>query len=369
MKLKPFTCFLCALALMLIALSPWLIQSYYSEPSETETYKGILTLWNITGWRTGGSSYLSFLKKRVQEYESRNAHIFIDVVELTGDEAAAAVQNGETPDMVSYPIGFDPGFSLALLPSMDTLFPRITGRAYPYLCGGYCMMINTDMLDSEGMLAPAEWGVRPDELIGLAELGVCFDSESGYLSLPSITAHEYPEPQGPGSLMPDDADMPEAALRLSVVSFSDGLRLFGTEQAGILVASQRQLFELGNLLEDSSAPSFRPYALSGYTDMAQLISVAACEDDIKLAACEEFAKSLLGESVQKKAEALGVFPVLPGLDIYDDNECMFMMYQLLSKDALLVSPENRQTLADLSINALGGNKKALEDIRDIIGSD
>lgn len=229
------------------------------------------------------------------------------------------------------------------------------------------MMINTDMLDREGMLAPAEWGVRPEELISLAGLGVCFDSESGYSALPAVTVHKYPETQGPDNFTLEKPAVPEAALELTVTSFSDGLKLFRTEQAGVLIASHRQLSELETLLADSSAPSFRAYALSGYTDMAQLISVAESDDDKKLAACTRFAQYLLSDTVQKKTEALGVFPTLPGLDIYADNECLYMTYQLLSGGALLASPEERQKLNDLSINALGGSEGALKDIRSILG--
>ncbi len=367
MKIKPFTCFLFAFAVIIIAVSPWLIQSYYSEEPEIVPYKGMLTLWNITDWRTGGSSPLSFLKKRVAEFESRSAHIFIDVENMTPQEAAAAVQNGEAPDMISYPLGFDSGLKFSSLPHKSTIFPHITDSAYPYMCGGYCVMLNTDMLERQGLFAPSDWGVRPDELIDIAKLGVCFDSEEGYSSLPAIAAHKYPDAQDAKSFTWEKPAVPEAAINLSVVAFSDGLRLFRTEQACMLIASHNQLYELGKLLEDSSSPSFRPYALSGYTDMVQLISVVSCEDEKKRQACAEFAGYLLRESVQKKTEALGVFPVLPGLEIYEDNECLYMMYELLSKGALLAKPEDRQKLGELSMGALQGSKDDLRGIRRLLG--
>jgi hypothetical protein len=367
MKIKPFTCFLFVFAVILIAVSPWLIQSYYSEEPEIVPYKGILTLWNITDWRTGGSSPISFLKKRVAEFESRSAHIFIDVENMTPEEAAAAVQNGETPDMISYPYGFDAELQLTSLPHKNTIFPQIPGNAYPYMCGGYCIILNTDMLDREGLFAPSGWGIRPDELIDMAKLGVCFDSESGYSALPAIAVHKYPDEEGSKTFTWEKPAMPEAALNLSVVAYSDGVRLFRTEQACTLIASHNQLFELGKLLEDSSAPSFRPYALGGYTDMVQLISVVSCEDEKKQEACTEFAGYLLRDSVQKKIEALGVFPVLPGLEIYEDNECLYMMYELLSEGALLPEPEDRQKLGELSMSALGGSGDALGSIRRLLG--
>jgi ABC-type glycerol-3-phosphate transport system substrate-binding protein len=363
MKIKPFTCFLFAVAIILIALSPWLIQSYYSEAPATVPYKGILTLWNITGWRTGGSSCGSFLKKRIADFEARNASIFIDFIDLTAAEADAALQKGEVPDIVSYPLGLDIDLPLSQLPHKYTIFPEINENAYPYMCGAYCLLINADMLEENGLFAPVGWGVRPDELLSMSGLGVCFDSEEGCLSLPAVALHEYPETEGPKLHTWGEPRAPDAATGLTVVAYSDGLNCFFSGKAGLLIASQRQLFEVNAKLEEGEAPAYLAYALSNYTDMAQLVSAVWSDDDKKRQACVDFAGFLIEERVQAKLEALGVFPVLPGLEIYADNDCMASIYKLLSEGAVLALPEDRPMLSDLSIKALGGNNDALAKLK------
>ncbi len=369
MKIKPFTCFLFAVAIILIALSPWLIQSYYSETPASVPYKGILKLWNITGWRTGGSSCGSFLKKRIADFEARNASIFIDFVDLTAAEAEAALQKGEAPDIVSYPLGQSVDLPLSHLPHKDTIFPEVSEDAYPYMCGAYCLLINADMVEENGLFPPGGWGVRPDEFLSMSGLGVCFDSEEGCLSLPAVALHEYPENEGPKLYQWDEPPAQDAATGLTVVAYSDGFNCFCSGKAGLLIASQRQLFEVNAKLEEGSAPAYLAYALSGYTDMAQLISAVWSDDDKKRQACVDFASFLLEPRVQAKLEALGVFPVLPGIEIYEDNDCMSSMYKLLSEDAALALPEDRPMLSELSMKALGGNSDALTKLRHMFDSD
>jgi hypothetical protein len=46
-----------------------------------------------------------------------------------------------------------------------------------------------------------------------------------------------------------------------------------------------------------------------------------------------------------------------------------MMYELLSDDALLPSPKDKQKLSELSVGALGGSEAALKDLRTMLGFD
>ena len=367
MKIKPFTCFLFAVAIILVAISPWLIQSHYYEEPESVPYKGILTIWNITDWRTGGSSCMSFLKKRIEEFEDHNPYIFIDIIDITKSEAEQEIKNNEIPDMISYPLGFKVNFPLYELPQKKVSFPQISDYSYPYMCGGYCILINSDMLDQEGIFAPISWGISPEELISISKLGVCFDSENGYSSLPAIATHEFPYTVGPKISTWGESALPEAVLNLPIVSYTDGLDYFCSNKAGVLIASQRQLFEINQLNNDGKAPSFLSYAISGYTDMVQMVGVSYCEDEKKLEACSKFAEYLISDSVQSKLEALGTFPVIDGLDIYEDNSCLYSIYEL-HKNAKLGTAENRQILSELTIQAINGDEQALKKLRNILGA-
>jgi hypothetical protein len=72
-------------------------------------------------------------------------------------------------------------------------------------------------------------------------------------------------------------------------------------------------------------------------------------------------------ALEQKLEALGVFPVLPGLEVYKDNDFSASVYKLLSEGALLAMPEDRQELNDLAMQAIGGNKDALTQLRHMLG--
>ena len=362
MKIKPVTYFLCAVTLLLMAISPWLIKSLYREQLETPSYKGILSLWHITDWRAGGSS-ASFIKKRAAEFESRHPYLFIETEIMSLSEANAALLHGDTPDIISYPLGMDPGFPLSPLPPNDTSFPHLSRTAYPYMYGGYCIIANIDILDEQDVYLSDGWGLRPDELLRAAEHGICFDSESGYSSLPAIALHAYPADEGPTISTWDTPDLPDAALYLSAAELTNGLQAFKEGRCSVAIVSQRQLFELGQLYEQGEAPTYSAFAVGGYTDMVQMIGVAKCDDTQKQTALKSFAQYMVSERVQTKLESIGVFPVISGLEIYTDDSCLDAMYSLLGDNAALTLPENTDALDELAVQAFQGDGIALKKLR------
>lgn len=368
MKIKPFTYFLCAIALVLIILSPLMILSYYNQMPETKTYKGMLTLWHISDWRTGGSSGASFIKKRVSEFESKNPHVFIKTISMTTSEANEEISSGSFPDIVSYPNGFQISMPLSSLPPKDNnpFIVQTKGLSYPFMLGGYCIIVNVDMLDEQGYFSSNSWGLRPDELLSAAQFGLCFDAEQGYSSLPAIAAHKYPDAQRPNISTWGEAAVGDAALGLSVSSYSDGQKAFCEGQSCVLIASHRQLFEINRLYEQNEAPAFLSYAIGGYTDMAQLISTVKCEDKLKQNMCASFAEYLVSEKAQKKLYALGVFPVIKNLNIYEDDECLNAMYSLLCDNALLTEQNDIQILNELAQKSFSGDAKALRNLRRLL---
>jgi hypothetical protein len=360
--MKPFAYFLCALVILLIAISPWLILSYYEKLPQEESYQGILSMWHITDWRTGGSSTAAFLENRIKQYEAQHPHIFIELQCYSAEESAAALQSGQKPDIISYPYGLEPVLVLASLPDQNLIFLEHMDTAYPYMCGGYCLLVNTDMLSDNGVDLYVGWGIRPDALLEAASLGVVFDSEQGYSALPSLALHVYPPAERPNISTWGEPEMPDAALGLEA-AFSGGLDAFCNNEAAVLIASHRQLFEAALRYEQGEGPAFAAYAIGGYTDMAQLVSISIQEDVRRQAACADFAGYLVNPNTQKKLEALGVFPVVCGIDIYRENESQRAIYDRLCESGVLAAPEERQTLDALAKEAFGGSVSALKKLR------
>lgn len=365
--MKPVAYFLCALALILICISPWLILSYYEKLPESPYFQGILSLWHIPGWRTGGSSGAAFLQKRITQFEGQNPHVFIELRTLSAKEAAQALQSGEKPDIISYPYGTNTALEMSALPAVDTIFSDVPDTAYPYMCGGYCLLVNTDMLAQSGINIKSDWGIRPEALLEASTTGVGFDAEDGCTSLPALALHAYPEAQKPQISTWGEPSAPEAALSVDGV-WENGFDAFCAGDAGLLIASHRQLFEAAEQYTQGEVPPFTAYAVGPYTDMVQMISVARQqEDDLRQEAAESFALFLLCDSAQKKLEALGVFPVKPGLDIYRQSDIYFAMYEQLSVGAVLPHEGTKETLDTLAKSAFGGNEHDLKRLRRLLG--
>ena len=363
MKFKPLTYFLCAVTLIIILISPWLILSQYQAPAETATYHGIVRLWHITQWRTGGSSGLSFLRQRIAAFESYNPYVIIEIESMTKEEAQQALMNGKRPDIISYPAGSEWDMTFACLPPKELAVSLTTDTAYPYMCGGYCILVNTDLADENDLFLTDDWGIRPDDLLEATALGVCFDAEDGFSSLPAIALHTYPVDTEPNISTWARPQMPDAALQLSSANDTDGFEAFCNAETCVLIASHRQLFEARQRYMQGDAPAFYAYAIGGYTDMVQCVSACACEDEEKQAVCTAFAEYLVSDSAQQKLEAIGVLPVAKELDIYEDDMCLAAMYALVKDDPVVVTPQESTALGDLAEAAFVGDSRALRQLR------
>jgi hypothetical protein len=354
------------LALILICISPWLILSYYEKLPEKPYFQGILSLWHISSWRTGGSSGAAFLQKRITQFEGQNPHIFIEMKSLTAEQAAQALEGGDKPDIVSYPYGSDLSLDFADLPSIDTIFEGLPNTAYPYMCGGYCLLINTDKLTENGIDLESDWGIRPEALLKAAQTGVCFDAEDGYTALPALALHAYPEAKKPQVSTWGEPDPPDAALRLEA-NWQDGFSSFCAGDKGVLIASHRQLFEASESFTQGDVPPFTAYAIGPYTDMVQMIGITPQEDALRQAACESFVTYILSNSAQSKLEPLGVFPVKTGLDVYQQSDILRNMYEQLCTGASLPRPGSTETLDELAKSAFSGDAHALGQLRRLLG--
>lgn len=363
--MKPVAYFLCALALILICISPWLILSYYEKLPEKPYFQGILSLWHISDWRTGGSSGSAFLRKRITLFEGQNPHVFIEMQTLTAEEAEQALLNGDTPDIISYPYGAELELELADLPTVETIFSGLPSTAYPYMCGGYCILLNINKLAENGIDIKSDWGLRPEELFDATQIGVCFDAEAGYSALPSLAVHTYPEAERPQISTWGEPEPPDVALSLEA-SWKNGFEAFCAGNAGILIASHRQLFEASESFTQGEVPPFAAYAIGPYTDMVQIIGITPQQDELRQAASESFVSFLLSDNAQKKLEALGVFPVVGDLDIYQQSDIHLAMYKQLSEGAVLAHPGNRELLNDLAKSAFSGNENALKELRQLL---
>lgn len=351
MNKKPLAYFLCVLTLALIAISPFIITSFFSEPEDNEkNFEGILEMWHITDWRTGGSSKTAFLAKRIKDFEKSHPHVFIRMTKMSASEALGEINKGNLPDIISYPSSFSHNFK----------------DEKPYMYGAYYILINNELAEENGYFLPDGFGVDPQMLMDLSELNLVFDAEEGYSALPAIAIHEVPDPPRPNiSTWPEKIEV-DAALSLYPDEYFDGLNKFLDGEACIMIASQRQLFEATMDYEQNNGPAFSYYAISGYTDMVQYICPFEDEDRLRQNMCQAFTEFIISERAQSKLYPLGVFPVIGGVSIYEEDEINTKIYELLTNKPAIVSPEIQETLTDLSVRSFSGDRASLKELRSLL---
>ena len=246
------------------------------------------------------------------------------------------------------------------------MLPADTQYAWPYMCGGYCIIVNNDLLSENGVSVPQSWGIHPDSLLEAAQYGVVFDAEKGYSALPALALHAYPKAEGLNISTWGEPEPPDAAPGLSPAAYTDGLNIFCRGEAAVLIASHRQLFEVSERYMQGEAPAFTAYAIGGYTDMAQMIAVTEQEDELRRSACESFAAYLLTPSSQIKLEALGVLPTVRNVYIYAENAVMRALYEQLCESGTFAPPDMRQQLDALAMEMYGGSALAMHKLRSLL---
>ena len=105
--------------------------------------------------------------------------------------------------------------------------------------------------------------------------------------------------------------------------------------------------------------------LKEYNDLYQYVAVTAT-DPVKNYYAQEFVEYLLSDSVQKKLNEIYMFspyvPVEYDIEHYDDLQSIAFS----STVSAFISPEELIRMQELSIDALNGNKAALNKIKNML---
>jgi len=309
----------CTALIALIIAAPAAItggihKSVYTLRAEekSEKFRGTLEMWHIVSFKTPEGSGIGYLKERMRAFEKQNPYVFINVNGLTPDEARQKLASGETPDIVSYPLGFfEDAHSFSPLAADDGLYPAYMScgkfgetYAYPYMADFYCLAANRDLLTSfplgndisygELSYALANTNVRPlvltDTELLCPELALAYlhtaDSEDIFDD--SLSA-----------LSPARADISEflsGSTAAYVCQYSAYYRLAEDDRASVL--------------------SLTALPISTYTDAVQLVSAWRSEDAKKSSMCADAAAWLLTMSSQSRLKSTGLLPVKDVPDMY-----------------------------------------------------
>ena len=84
------------------------------EPEEEE-FSGVINVWHVVRFKPYMGSVGAWLKKIADRAERRHFGVYFEVESISETEAEAKLQNGEFPDVISFPAGFLNGRELRIM--------------------------------------------------------------------------------------------------------------------------------------------------------------------------------------------------------------------------------------------------------------
>ena len=290
--------FVCVLAFLAVA-PPYLHKALERNPyeewlqGEKEPYTGVLTLWHVVEFKPYRGSLATLLKAWTKQLEEQHYGVFLQVLSMNGQEAAARLEWGETPDILSFPAGYCDGEELLPLeeqpPSCLGGMERLgNGLAWPYAMSGYCLLLRTEFLQERDV-------AMPEAL------------EPGALSqMQNALSYERGRKKTPVAGLAGDAVAAYAAGAGEPVAAAED---FLNGRAAMLAGDLRAAGDLSRQVEQGKGFSFTALPLTNYTPLVQYLGVYGSIAPEKLPYAMELLRFVLEEPQQAALLELGLLPV------------------------------------------------------------
>ena len=115
------------------------LQNKNAKAETKEKYNGILRLWQIDSCEGGKGSRAAFLNRVAAKFEKKHGGVYVMVTGYTAEGAAAAIAEGDAPDLISFSCGVD-GLAELCLALTERFEGGVIGDgcyAYPWCAGRY----------------------------------------------------------------------------------------------------------------------------------------------------------------------------------------------------------------------------------------
>ena len=359
MKKKWSIVLLCVLLAIIITLSPSMLRQGISQDlfsleqqEKAQQYRGILTMWHVVTFKTGGEMGSSFLNAAISKFENQHAYVFIELESITASEAATRIQKGEFPDIISYPLGYFPDEKLFDPISVDTstLMPCYAscGNAHgetfalPYMSSFYTLVCNENIFLSNSVDTPQNIGISQNHFVynlkNLQPLPEEDQTENPYYAL---TVEGTQQAMGAISLIfpyfiSDDTSLfvsqEDYDYQLSDLPQLTTMVADGTFAKGNCAMSIMPYGQYKQILDSEKSAAASPIAciFTPYSDLVQMVSIAKTEDAKKRDMLNEWINYLISPTVQQTLEKNNMLPVIPLEEIYANDAMIFEQYTLTS---------------------------------------
>jgi maltose-binding protein MalE len=293
-------------------------------------WQGQLTLWTVVGFPVGEGTLGGWVRAQVRAFEKSAFGVYVDVRVMTPEEAKAALDGGEKPDVLVFPSGFldapeglltplsDPiGINGALLASAErggTLY------ALPVMAGAYLLCVNEERGMAAGTEPPDGIGYPPKTVAEMAagdDGGLCVDG-GPYVS-PGL-AFAYALDGGDTEIIRALKGAGDAG------AFKDG-------DALLCLGSQNTAGAVQDAYENGNGFGSTAWAVSGFTDMVQYVGVTDGLPEAREQMCFQLAGSFVSQSAQESLKDIGMFAAAEGLEpLYEDDPRFYASEQQLSRE-------------------------------------
>lgn len=313
---------LCALLVAFALLAPALIETQvrrdrYAEwvQPTTPVWQGQLSLWAVVGFPVGQNTLGGWVRERVRAFEKDAFGVYVDVRVMSSEEAKAALDAGETPDVIVFPAGFfDSPDRLLPIDAPEGLNGALadsakeggTAYALPVMAGAYVLAVNEELGMAAGVTPPEDIGYSPAQIAAMA------GAEGGSLC---VDQSEYSNPAFAFAYALTEGE--EAAVQALEKAKDSGTFYSGN---GLLcLGNQNTAATARSNYENGEGFNSTVWALSGFTDMVEYVGVVSGRTGAKAEICAQLAGCFLSEEAQQSVKDLGMFPALRGEPLYEDD--------------------------------------------------
>ncbi len=254
----------------------------------------ILELWEIDTFEGGTASRAHFLEKQAYLFQTRTLDTYILVRELSVEQAKTMLEQGATPDLVSFGIG----------------------------AGDLVQSRAQDLSDIEGVRADVgAGGIFEGERLAVPW---CM---GGYLLCASTQEQLQSDTKiitGYAQNVPNKALTDVYINRLDTSKFTQYTayeEYLKNPESTVLLGTQRDFYRLNNRVKNGSLDSISYEYLADFTDLVQYIAVTATEERA-ITHAREFVEFLVSSEIQNKLTSIGMFSV-NGEAIYNNEYADF----------------------------------------------
>lgn len=296
-----------------------------------EEYKGIITLWQVDSFEGGAGSRKQFLLKVARDFEKQNKGVLVMVVEHTAESVKTALNEGQSPDMISFGNGTEISGFLEL--SLGVKFSGgMVGEkecAVPWCRGGYVIIANPNITTKEQLL-------QND-----------FDSML-------ISQAEYTQPVL--SLICEGVKVNNLTIKKPMDAYVD----FVGGKVRYFLGTQRDIVRLERRgVEVYTRP------LTEYNDLYQYVTITS-KDQTKKTYSERFLDYLMSQKVQQSLSQISMLSLNYGVEY--QNQHLIQMQKVQNKNtisAFTYAQVLKQTQLDC-LKVMGGDDNLKIKIKNML---